>query len=66
MKVLPANMVNVVKTYGEREGKHPLTGDLAVDATEWSALRPGRYTHWLQGWAGLTTGHRLLHSPSLY
>ena len=66
MKVLPANIVNVVKKYGEREGKDPLTGDLAVDATEWSALRPGRYTHWLQGGAGLAAGHCHLHSPSLY
>ena len=65
MKVPRANMV-AIKTYGEREGKYPLTDNLAVDATEWSALRPGRYTLWLQGWVGLTAGHCQLHSPSLY
>jgi hypothetical protein len=32
VKVLRANMVNVIKTYGEREVKDPLTDNLALNA----------------------------------
>jgi hypothetical protein len=28
----------------------------ALDGGEWSASRPGRYTHWIRGWVGPRAG----------
>ena len=50
VKVLPANTVNDIRTYGKREGDDPLTDKLAVDATAWSAVTPIGYK---AGWASV-------------